>query len=351
MNKFLLIVFATSAFALTSVGGQNQNLTTIRQVDFRNFTYDWSDPEISESHDTPWHWLAYDPDSRFRMVRGLHHFYLPGSVGLERTHSPRISVSAMTYGDLDGDGVEEAVISLNYSTGGTMNWDYLYVYKLVSGRAKLMARMRTGSRGYGGLIRANVWDEVLVVDFADPDKATADCCSEGFVRLRYRWQGDHFVEEEDRDYGKLDLSPGPPRPKFSDYPVKTVYRGKPAPAIITGQFRMFRTRIRQGADSSVEFAGHYTLPRWGCGTDCNVFVIVDSRTGKVFDGLGIAELPFTWLSDYGEEAMMRMEFYPDSRLLKINACPNEENCGLYDYIMVDGKGLKLIRKELLPEGY
>jgi hypothetical protein len=27
-----------------------------------------------------------------------------------------------------------------------------------------------------------------------------------------------------------------------------------------------------------------------------------------------------------------------------NACPNEENCGLYDYEMVEGKGLKLIRK-------
>jgi hypothetical protein len=36
-------------------------------------------------------------------------------------------------------------------------------------------------------------------------------------------------------------------------------------------------------------------------------------------------------------------------LLKINACPNEENCGLYDYEMIDGKGLKLIRKELLTK--
>ena len=44
-----------------------------------------------------------------------------------------------------------------------------------------------------------------------------------------------------------------------------------------------------------------------------------------------------------------MEFHPDSRLLKVNACPNEANCGLYHYVMVEGKGLKLLQKELLPQ--
>lgn len=39
------------------------------------------------------------------------------------------------------------------------------------------------------------------------------------------------------------------------------------------------------------------------------------------------------------------------RLMKINGCPKDENCGFYDYEMVDGKGLKLIRKELLPKEF
>jgi hypothetical protein len=46
-----------------------------------------------------------------------------------------------------------------------------------------------------------------------------------------------------------------------------------------------------------------------------------------------------------------MEFHPNSRLMKIDGCPGEENCGFYDYEMVDGKGLKLLRKELLPKQY
>ena len=53
------------------------------------------------------------------------------------------------------------------------------------------------------------------------------------------------------------------RPKFSDFPVKDIYRGEPARPIITKEFRTVRTAIRKGADSDVEFAGHYTIPPLG----------------------------------------------------------------------------------------
>ena len=142
-----------------------------------------------------------------------------------------------------------------------------------------------------------------------------------------------------------------PRPSFSDFAAKDIYRGEPARPIITKEFRSFRAMIRKGANSDVEFAGHYTIPRWGCGTDCNGFVIVDSISGRVYAGVGVAGLPFKWLEKHGGEEMDRMVFHPNSRLLKINACPKEQNCGLYDYVMVEGKGLKLIRKELLPEEF
>ena len=112
---------------------------------------------------------------------------------------------------------------------------------------------------------------------------------------------------------------------------------------------MFRTRILADAKSPVEFAGHYTLPRWGCGAGCNEFVIVDSVTGKVYDvPFSVAELPIPWVEEHGGDALKRMDYRPDSRLMKINGCPNERDCGLYDYVMADGKGLILVRKELLP---
>ena len=346
MKNILLTFLAVLSFV--AVTADAQTVTSIRDIDFENFTYVWNDASDA-AVPTDWKWLSTAPVEHFRALHGMHHFYLPSQDSYERQHSPLVSVDSVTYGDLDGDGIEEAVVALNYSTGGTANWDYLYVYKLRRGQAKLLARMRTGSRADGGLVKAFVQGNFLVVYFADSEKRIGDCCSEGFVRVAYRWQQGAFVEEGQRQHGKIYLHEGPPRPRFRDYRVKNVYHGNPAPPTITKEFRGFRTRIRQGAESDVEFAGHYTIPRWGCGTDCNGFVLVDSVSGKVYEGFGVADLPFDWLEEHGgDDVFPRMEFYPNSSLLKINACPNEENCGLYDYEMIEGKGLKLLRVDLLP---
>ena len=80
-------------------------------------------------------------------------------------------------------------------------------------------------------------------------------------------------------------------------------------------------------------------------------MILDSISGKVYNGFGVAGLPFSWVQEHGgDDVIPRMEFYPNSRLLKINACLNEENCGLYDYEMIEGKDLKLLGMELLQKG-
>lgn len=333
--------------SLATVRTNAQKLTAIRQIDFDNFTYAWSDALA----DVPisWNWLDSLPDKHIRVVDGLHHFYSRTQDPDERRYSPLLSVDSVTYGDLDGDGKEEAIVALTYHTGGTANWSYVYVYKLERRLTKLLARMQTGSRADGGLLRAFVRENLLVIDFSDTEKRIADCCSEGYVRVRYRWQNGAFVEEGTRERGKLDLHEGPGRPRFGNYRVKKIYHGAPAKPVITKEFREYRTRIREGAKSEVEFAGHYTIPRWGCGTDCTVFVVVDAVSGKVYAGSGVAGLPPPWLEEHGDDVIDRMEFYPNSRLLQVNGCPNEENCGLYDYEMIDGKGLKLVRVELLPK--
>jgi hypothetical protein len=145
-----------------------------------------------------------------------------------------------------------------------------------------------------------------------------------------------------------------PRLQFNDFPVEEIYRGTPAlPKLVNPDQRTFRTMIRRGAKNHVEFAGHYTVPEWGCGTECFQLAIVDSITGKVYDvPFSAVHLPMDWLESHGGyDAYKKMEFYPDSRLLRFAGCPNERDCGYYDYIMIDGKGLKLIRKELLPDRY
>lgn len=136
------------------------------------------------------------------------------------------------------------------------------------------------------------------------------------------------------------------RPQFKDFAVKSVYNGAPATPKLGKDQQTFRTRIRSGARSPVEFAGHYTVPRWGCGAGCSFFVIVDSITGTVYDGFEVADLPLSWLEKHPE--ILRIELHRRSRLFKVNGCPGETNCGFYDYEMKEGTGLVLVRRELLP---
>jgi hypothetical protein len=140
------------------------------------------------------------------------------------------------------------------------------------------------------------------------------------------------------------------RPRFSDYPVHQIYQSKPCAPILSKDQRWYRTVIRQGAKSKVQFAGHYTVPVFGCGAGCGGFYIVDSISGKVYDGFTVAD-SLVWIMKPGNENTLRIEFHPNSRLFRITGCPGETNCGFYDYEMVDGAGLKLIRKKLFPREF
>jgi hypothetical protein len=143
-----------------------------------------------------------------------------------------------------------------------------------------------------------------------------------------------------------------PRPEFTDYPVQHLYRGKAAPPILTKKQRVFRTMIRLGAQSAVEYSGHYTVPRWGCGAGCSQLVVVDSMSGRVYDvPFSVSELPGAWVEKHSDRTPERMQFRADSRLMKFDGCLNEHDCGFYDYLMIEGEGLKLVRKELLPKEY
>src|SRR5262244_2754969 len=46
--------------------------------------------------------------------------------------------------------------------------------------------------------------------------------------------------------------------------------------------RTFRTRLGEALKEGVNFAGHYVVAGWGCGTGCVSGAIIDARTGSVF---------------------------------------------------------------------
>jgi len=174
----------------------------IRSIDFKNFAFPW-DNDVHLTDRSTWHWIASRPQTLVRIENGIHYFRHSDQSASKP--SPVISVDGVTYGDLDGDGTEEAAVHLNYGSGGTQNWDYLYVYKRVDGSPKLIGLLISGERGYGGLVGSTIQNGLLVLDFADADRRVGDCCSEGYIRVHYRWRNGTFVEEGTRERGDLNL--------------------------------------------------------------------------------------------------------------------------------------------------
>lgn len=74
--------------------------------------------------------------------------------------------------------------------------------------------------------------------------------------------------------------------------------------------RQFRTAIRKSYnDTENLFAGHYIFATWGCGSPCQINVLIDRRTGKIYDA---------------PDSSVGSQFKKDSRMLIINP-PEEGN--------------------------
>jgi hypothetical protein len=137
-------------------------------------------------------------------------------------------------------------------------------------------------------------------------------------------------------------------PRFEDYPAKGVFTGTPAaPILATAEQRKFRTRIRNGVSIGSDvwvgsyknpikskgpnFAGHYFVIRWGCGSQCVMMATVDAETGKVYEP-PLADKTSLWvpLDNLSE---METDLRPDSSLLILrNACrdlKDRRTCGTY----------------------
>ena len=137
-------------------------------------------------------------------------------------------------------------------------------------------------------------------------------------------------------------------PRFEDYPIVEKYVGLPVePILSTAELRRYRTRIRDGVlggsgvptgsrlgqnkVAAPNFAGHYFVIRWGCGSQCVMMATVDATTGIVYDpplsDKGSLYVPLDNLS------RMEIDLRSSSSLLVLrNACQDfkrRDSCGTY----------------------
>lgn len=134
-------------------------------------------------------------------------------------------------------------------------------------------------------------------------------------------------------------------PKFEDYPVTAIFTGEPAPVDFTSHpnARTYRTMLKRAAEKGPNFAGHYTIATWDCGTSCISIAIVDAITGSVFfppELIDIVSWDWEWRETHG------LDFRIDSKLLVVHGNPSTQNqIGIFSYVWAD-TDLQLMRSEL-----
>jgi hypothetical protein len=146
-------------------------------------------------------------------------------------------------------------------------------------------------------------------------------------------------------------------PDFKDYAVP-VFKGRAAALkLTTPQARGYRTRLREGARRALNFAGHYKLHTWSCGTGCLQTAFIDVKTGEVFfpEELNGFILCFFDSESVAHELEDSLQFQKGSRLIVMSGYPTSERGkdapkkGLYYYEWT-GKELKLLKFVEKSEG-
>ena len=158
-----------------------------RSVDFENFTY----PELESR-------------TRFTLKDGR-----------EPTEDDPRGLVDVTYGDVTGDGNEEAFVVHTQSVRGSAIPYFVYVYTMNRSKPKLLWSFYAGERGDGGLRQINAENGELVVELYGRDRIVNGgtsseednigvCCPKFFTRSRYEWRGGGF-----RLKGKEEAIPNP----------------------------------------------------------------------------------------------------------------------------------------------
>jgi hypothetical protein len=143
-------------------------------------------------------------------------------------------------------------------------------------------------------------------------------------------------------------------PRFSDYAARRYVGVNAAPDLRSDpRSRRYRSQLKDWALEKPNFAGHYILATWGCGTGCTEIAIIDAMSGKVFHPAGART---NHIEDVDIEVLVEVEqvgrradfgalqYRADSRLLIVFGTPDgrAENKGI-SYFVWEDERLKRVR--------
>ncbi len=140
----------------------------IRNVDFRNGAWTLDDGTIAELRDGSWSTGSVDGGD-FRSIEILD----------------------VDHGDLDGDGTEEAIVTMNENTGGTGQFTDAVVYKWSGKTADRVASHGVGDRSDGG-----IYNVVIVGGIGRIERFSAGqgaCCPTEVSTFSVKLRGNKLV--------------------------------------------------------------------------------------------------------------------------------------------------------------
>jgi hypothetical protein len=106
------------------------------------------------------------------------------------------SVARPVFTDVNGDGVEDAILSSVMSTGGTGRFSDVRIYTMRAGKVAELATIPGGDRGDGGIRRVAVDGRAVIVERNVLAEGDGACCASQARRERWVWRNGEIVEDE-----------------------------------------------------------------------------------------------------------------------------------------------------------
>lgn len=177
--KLFRIIFLVSAVGFSQSAFPQQGSSNIRLVDFANFSY-------------PWTTDLGDAKTSFTLRNGERPATRDNHGLIDKMG---VFFQSVKYGDVTGDSIEEAIVSLSIQTGGSATPGLIYVYTVKENRPTLLWLRSTGDRADGGLRSIYAQNGQLVVELNSSVGSRGDCCPTRFTRTRYEWRGGRFRQK------------------------------------------------------------------------------------------------------------------------------------------------------------
>jgi hypothetical protein len=120
---------------------------------------------------------------------------------------------------------------------------------------------------------------------------------------------------------------------------------------------MYRTLLRQEVTRGPNFAGHYRVAVWGCGSSCAMFAVVNLNTGRVITPKGFSATSSVYFGVDDQKVFPESQsrdglfaFRKDSRLLVVLGDLDEDESreGAF-YFVLDAERLRPIHSTVVEK--